>query len=66
MVNRVSLPSAVCSFGMSARTAFETATVLPLDVFVTEIVSAGLPLTREMLVVGLSVRTTFATVDNVV
>ncbi len=63
-VNLVSWPSDFSRAGMSARTALDTATVLPSEVLVTEMVSAGLPLTREIPVVGSFTSATFATLDS--
>ena len=54
-------PRASSRSGMSARTPFETSTVFAAGSLVTAMVSAGSPLTREMLVTGLSVNATDAT-----
>ena len=60
-MNAPPAPRAGSSFGSSARTARDTSTVFAAGSFVTEIVSAGRPLTSETVVTGSWFDTTVAT-----
>jgi len=48
--------TAASSWGRMSRTAVDTSTVFAAGTFVTEMVRAGSPFTREMLAIGLSTR----------
>ena len=63
---KVAPGTADSSFGRRSRTCVDTSTVLAAGTFVTAIVSAVFPLTREMLVAGLGSSATVATSPSVV